>query len=166
MGLSTSIYKGYFSADTDEQRKSVTSSSLFWLSWNRCFVSGADMAFRAVFGQCAVDNADYAPHLKWMFATVVLRNVQMLAFSILRAQMRSWAYAGLSIANFLIGALLTIYFVVTLRQGVLGSLIASFITALLLAVAGRVLSSRDLRIDFSWHTILHLLVYGSPLIVS
>jgi O-antigen/teichoic acid export membrane protein len=166
MGLSTSIYKGYFSADTDKQRKSVTSSSLFWLLGTGVLFLALIWPFAPFLANVLLDNADYAPHLKWMFATVVLRNVQMLAFSILRAQKRSWAYAGLSIANFLIGALLTIYFVVTLRQGVLGSLIASFITALLLALVGLILSSRDLRVDFSWQTTRNLLVYGSPLIVS
>jgi O-antigen/teichoic acid export membrane protein len=82
----------------------------------------------------------------------------------LRFEFRPWFYTVISVGGILVNILLTIYYVLILKQGVLGALIASAIAYLLFFAITIIYVFRKYGIGFSFPISKRLLKYGFPLI--
>lgn len=166
VGLSTSIFKYYFSTDDLDQRKEAISTALFWLFGIGSLFLVIFWSLAPIFSLLLFGTEGYALYMRVMFFTLVFTLIQTIPFTLFRAQKKSWQYALFSVTSFAVGGALNIYFVAFAQLGVLGVLLASLITAIIFGVAGIFLCRREIVISFSLPIIRALLRYGLPLVPS
>jgi len=165
-GISYSIFKFYFKAENLEDKKSIVSSALFWLS-------GIGLLFIAVFwyfsipiAKLLMGAAGNAVYLQVMAITLVFTILQIIPLSIFRAQQKSSKYAILTISSFLVGMGLNIYFVVSLQLGVYGILLAGMLASLIFLGIGLYSCRNYIKPAFSWPVVTSMLRFGIPILPS
>lgn len=92
--------------------------------------------------------------------------LNLVPLSFLRAERRPAAYSALSFARAVLGSLMIIVFVVVLDMGILGVILGSLISAVVVAAAGVVVLVRARRIGVAWDRPLvrHMLAFSLPLV--
>jgi len=112
----------------------------------------------------------YAAYLRWCGSIVLVRIINNILLSKLRADEKSSRFTLVNVSKTLIMLCLTIYFLTTLKLGVLGILYASFIAeviALILMLPSVLLSFvRMERIKFDKETMRAGIKFGLPIALS
>ena len=96
--------------------------------------------------------------------TLIFSNIYSFLMDLLRFELRPWLYSVYSTGGGLINILLTIYFVLILKQGVYGALIASAIAYGVLFLFTCIYVFRKYGLGFSAKWIKDITKYGFPLI--
>jgi len=166
MGLSTSIFKFYYSDEEAESRRLIISTSLFWLVGIGVIVLIAALSLAHPLARVLLHTSAYAQHVRLLLAADAFTIVKIIPLCCFRARKQSAKYACFSLVEFLTTTALNILFVAYARMGILGILRASLITAIVFSVLGVVLCRADLTLSFSWARLKALLRYGLPLVPS
>lgn len=90
--------------------------------------------------------------------------IQQYPLQILKAHQLSLEYALWSIATFLIAAACNLYFIVVMKMGLTGMLIANSIGFGLVGVALSVRCLKEIRFNFDWYRLRPLLQFGLPML--
>lgn len=96
--------------------------------------------------------------------TIIFNSVYSFLYDLLRFEFRPWFYTVISVGGILLNILLTIYFVLVLRKGVYGALIASAIAYFFFFIITIIYVFRKYGMGFSFPISRRLLKYGIPLI--
>jgi O-antigen/teichoic acid export membrane protein len=104
--------------------------------------------------------------LSLAFLTGLLGMFEAVMLAKIRIRNQSARYAALSVAKFLLGALLNIYYIVVLRRGVEGLIIAGFILEALFASVYFFLLLPGLKFVFSLPVLKRMLKFGIPMVPS
>lgn len=106
----------------------------------------------------------FDPFMRIALLTAFLTLPFGLIQAVNRSRGQSGTHTGMQLASFALNTGITIYFVVTLRQGAYGSLKGNFGAALLLFPVALFLLVRNMRFDFSGEWLKRSLAFGLPLI--
>lgn len=162
LGLGSALFREVIYQESDEP--TVISTTLYFLLIEGTLLF-VPLALGAAFlSQMIFRTPDYAGMLRLIFLTALLHMLDALILAKLRIHNRSWLYAGLAVAKFLLAAGLNIFYLVVLRQGVEGLILAGLIHAVIFAIVSLVLLYRDLRPAFSLPILRRLLAFGVPLV--
>lgn len=161
-GLGSALFREVIYQESDES--TVMSTAFYFLLGESLLFFGVLIIFSLNISNLIFGTAEYAHLLKIIFLTRLLEVFKVIVLAKLRIREQSKLYATLSVLNFSIGALLNIYFIVNLRKGVEGLLIAGLITAGIFAVVSLMLIRRDLKPSFSISILNRMLHFGVPLI--
>jgi O-antigen/teichoic acid export membrane protein len=96
--------------------------------------------------------------------SIVFQSFHSFLFNLLRLEFRIWLYTILSTLNVLSSILLTIYFVLILKQGVWGAIIAQTISYGLIFIWTLFYVIKRYGYNYSWQWMKDILSYGFPLI--
>lgn len=101
----------------------------------------------------------------WLTALTLLFNcVYSFLQDLLRFELRPWLYTLVTSSSVLVHILITVYFVLILKQGVYGALLASSIAYGIFFLISCIYVFKRYGIGFSGKWAKSILVYGSPLI--
>lgn len=162
LGLGSAIFREVIYKSSDE--RVVQSTALYFLVGESILYFSIVIIFSHHLSCLIFDSPDYTNLLRLIFLTSLLNSVNIIVMARLRIREQSLLYSVLSIANFMVGAILNIYFIVVLKRGIEGLVTAGLILAAIFAVVYLVLLLHDLRLTFSMQILRRLLNFGVPLV--
>jgi O-antigen/teichoic acid export membrane protein len=162
-GTDSALSYFYYRKEFTEERPVMISSSL----WLRIFIAIIITALVFILSgtiSSLLFGKDLSLFLYITALTILFQAIQSFLFDLLRFEFRQWLYTIVSSAGILINILLTIYFVLILKQGVYGALMAAFISYGLFFIYTifYVFNRYGVRLSYSW--IKKIFSYGFPLI--
>lgn len=167
LGITAAMTRFYFDYDSDQDRGRVVSTVYITTAGVSVLVVGATIALATPLALLAFGSAGSYVKLLVVGAGAMGMGVLLDVFlTYLRIRRRPAWYLSLSTANLLLSVSLNLYFLIVLKQGVLGILYASFISKTVLAVptAIALLARVGVKLDLSMAR--RMLRYSLPLIPS
>jgi O-antigen/teichoic acid export membrane protein len=162
LGLGSAMFREVIYEGSEE--RDVESTTLYFLLGESAIFLGSMIVISSKLAILIFGTPDYAHLLRLMFLADFLEVVDVVLMAKLRARAQSSIYSLLSVVRFVTGISLNLYFIVVLRRGVEGLIIAGLISAALLATLSFILLARDLRPVFSLPILRRMLKFGIPLV--
>lgn len=164
MGLGSALLFFFSRHDTADGRQKVISTALIFLA-----ITGSVLVLALILGANSLSSllfqsSQYAFYFQVMFLTILFDTLVTIPMSVFQAREESKKYMLISLARFLVGAGLNIYFVVALQKGVLGILESGLITSIILCTFLLPVIVWRIKPGFSKSLIREMLAYGLPLI--
>ncbi len=122
--------------------------------------------FMAPFLSEFIFHEDYSLFIRITALAIMFTSSFSFLQELLRFEFRPWLYTFFSTASVVISILLNMYFILYLKQGVYGALMASLLTNLALFVSTLIYVFRRYGFHFSGKWFKDILKYGSPLITA
>ena len=164
MGLGSALFKSYFHYADEENRKTVVSTALIFLTGVSLCISLVLIAAASNFSALFFQSAAYTLYFQIIFLTLFFDAAIVIPLSVFRAREESKRYVLVSLTRVLLTIGLNIYFLVVLERGILGILESGLITAGLLyafLIPGII---RKTELRFSLPDLKAMLSFGLPLV--
>jgi O-antigen/teichoic acid export membrane protein len=162
LGLGSAFFREIIYEGSDE--RDVESTSLYFLLGESGLFLGILILLSPGLSNLIFGTADRAPLLRLVFLADWVGVVDVVFNARLRARTQSTLFSVFSVSRFAVGILLNLYYIVVLRQGVEGLIIAALIADTLFASLYFILLVRDLRPTFSIPILRRMLKFGIPLV--
>ena len=162
--LDGAVVRFYFDQQDEEERRNYLGSIWIFLLASTLGFSvlmsvGGDPVFRIVFRRIP-----FVPYIRLAIWTVALTSLSLIPLSLFRCRGQAGSYLILTACSAVLETLFTIYFVVILRRGVLGSLQGTLFRSLLLAAVSAFIMAKNIHWRFSWPKLKASLSYSLPLV--
>jgi O-antigen/teichoic acid export membrane protein len=164
MGLGSALFMSYFHYEDEENRKTVVSTALIFLTATSLCFTLVLMAAAGIFSSLFFHSTQYTFYFQIAFLTLFFDTAIIIPLSIFRAREESKRYVMVSLVRLLMSVGLNIYFIVVLEKGVLGILVSGLITAGLLyafLIPGII---KETKFRFSIADLKEMLSFGLPLV--
>jgi len=166
MGMGSAMFRFYYSAETEEDRREVVGSALVFST----LVAGA-VAIPIVIGGRAASSVmlrapDYSFFVQIAIVSFWVGTVAETCRTYLLVRQRSTFFVIASLVQLCVGLGLNIYFIAFRHLGVLGFLLSSLITNLLVSTALLIHTLSDTGFAVSIPKTRQMLVYGVPFVFS
>jgi len=166
MGLSSALFMSYFHYRDENDKKTVVSTALIFLTATSLFFSLILISVANNFSMIFFHSIQYTSYFRIIFLTLFFDTAIAISLSVFRAKEESKKYALVSVIRVLLAIGLNIYFIVVLKRGILGILESGLITTSLLyafLIPG-ILKNAGFR--FSISDLREMLNFGLPLIAG
>jgi O-antigen/teichoic acid export membrane protein len=163
MGLNSAIFKVVLH-DGEQDEHFLLSTAFYFLVIFSSVVVLSLSFFAHRIAALILGSPKYGNVLRIVFLTALLDVISLIPLVKLRIYEESVKYSLVNLSNFVLGLLLNVYFIVGLRQGVEGLVIASAIQSAIFAVFLFVIFIGDLRLTFSFSALRDMLDFGWPLV--
>lgn len=162
--ISGAIYRFYFEYNDEKDRNEVISSAVITIG---CF--GLFAIFLLSFAtrpmaKYILDSSNLYYFFIISFSSMWFQSLNHIGYNYLRANQQSLKFISLSFSKMVITIGLNIYFVCFLKIGVLGILISTLITAILMCFVLIVPLCLKIGLHFSPEKLKQMLKFGIPLI--
>lgn len=165
LGLGNAIYRYYYLADGDGDRRRVVSTAFVPVLVASVVVSALMIALSPVLADRIFHAARYARYLRIVFLGFAFNTVAEFGMTYLAVLQKSAAYSAINIVKFVIGALLNVWFIVGLRWGVEGILVSNLITNVAQGTLLCIWVIRRNGLGFSRPVLGQMVRYGYPLVL-
>lgn len=162
VGFGSALFREIIYKDTDEN--AAISTALYFLLALSSFIFLAISSFTQQLSLLIFQTPDYATLITLTLLTGLLSVVDMIALAKLRIHQKSKLFTGITVTKFIIGISLNIYYIVVLRMGVQGLVIAGLIQAVISAIIALVIIANNLRPRIAKDILRRLLIFGLPLV--
>lgn len=162
-GTDSALSYFYYRKEHIHQRSEMVSSTL----WIRIvFASAACIIVGLLSNKLSflIFGKDYSLFFILTGITLATQAIYSFFTDLIRFELRPWVYTTVSVINLLINISLNIYFILILRKGIWGAIMASVISYGLMAVITISYVFRRYSFKFSKEWASKILKYGSPLI--
>jgi O-antigen/teichoic acid export membrane protein len=164
--ISSSIYRFYFEYDSEKDRKQVISSAIITIGGiGACGVIAASL-FSYKLSDLILDNSELYYLFLISFISMWFQSINAVAFDYLRAKQQSTRFIIFSVGKLILALSLNIYTVCILKIGVLGILLSTLISSVVVSGILLVPILITIGFHFSKDKIVAMLKYGLPLIPS
>jgi len=151
------IYRG------EDERRAAGSALVLLVGQGVLLFGGLAIVAGPLAGLIFGTAAGYAGLLRLVFLTGLLGLVDIVFLALLRIRERAGTYAAAAIGRFALGALLNVLFIVVLRRGVEGLVVAGLLTAAIAAGVELVVLARAVGLAFDRQLVRRMLGFGAPL---
>ncbi len=132
IAISSAVYRFYFEYDDIYTRNQVISSAIIAIGFIGILALIPLALATKTMALYILDSSDLYYFFLVAFASMWFQSLNGIGYSYLRANQKSLKFVTLSFVKLIFGILLNIYFVCILKIGVLGVLIATLITSIML----------------------------------
>lgn len=163
LSLGTSVFRLYWDYNDEEHRKkflgtifvSIGVSALVWLGLIFLFRNTIDGIYNSI---------SFFPYFAFSMVTICITSFFDIPQKILMIKEKALTYVILSICFFVINSGLILYFVVWLKQGASGYLLATLIATVLFLPVYFFIAAKNLTFNFHYPYFKAALVYALPAI--
>ncbi len=165
-GLNTAFLQFYL-LESDARKKDKYFSSAFYVTIIIAVVLSLFIySFKASISKLLFHAAQYQDLMNLVILILTFDSLILLAKNILRAEERAFFYAFVSIFNVAINCILNIIFVVYLRNGVKGILIAYLLSSAATFLFLLPITLKHLSATISMELLKKMLIFGLPFLPS
>ena len=164
MGLGSALFRSYYDYDDEEKRRMVVSTTFFCILLISVVSAGILLPFSKQLAAIILKGDKYAKFIFLVVLNTCIGSLNGISFAVFRAKKESKKYAAISVLSFILGATLNIYFVVVLKQGVWGIIVAGFISGVISTIVLYSFIWRELKFIFNLEETNKLLSFGIPLV--
>jgi O-antigen/teichoic acid export membrane protein len=162
-GSDTALGYFYYRKEFSSQRRKMVSTSL-WIRIIFSLIAFVIIFFFSKNLSLLIFGRDYSLFIIITGLTIIFSSIYSFLFDLLRFEIRPWLYTIISTGVILIQILLNIYFVLILKEGVYGVLVANGIGYFIFFVITVIYVFKRYGIGLSGIWVKRILVYGFPLI--
>jgi O-antigen/teichoic acid export membrane protein len=162
LGMGSAAFREMGFVETDHDV--VAGTMTVFLAVESAVVVGALCLLSAWFSRIIFENEAHASLLRMVFVTAGLGIFHMVITTRLRVQERPGLYSTLVLLRLVTGASLCIFFVVVLKRGVEGLIVAGLIHEVAFAVLYIVLLFPAFRMGLKPQVLKRMLSFGAPLV--
>jgi len=164
--ISGAFFRFYFNYDNENDRNEVFSTALLSIAVVGLVAVGLLCLFTSQMAGLILDDAGLYYFFYISFASLWFRSLNNIGFSFLKANKRSIMFISLSLCRMVMAIGLNIYFVCVMQIGVLGILISTLLTSVVMALGFTLPLLLRVKLRFSRSKVVEMLRYGLPLIPS
>jgi O-antigen/teichoic acid export membrane protein len=164
MGMSSAIFKSYFHADNDYDKKTVTFTALTTVMIICLSILSVSLFCNTWISNIIVGSKDYGNLIALVICVTNLNVVLRIPFALLRAKEKSKAYMFWSLLKVLLSIFFSITLVVFMRRGVNGVFEGEAIALSIILMILFYYLVKDIHFRFSWKIAKEMLNYGIPLV--
>ena len=162
MGMSTAMFREVVYHDSDE--RTVISTTFNFLIIQSLVFFGVLAIFSPQISLLLFGEATHTYLLRLIFITNGLGVFGFVVLSTLQMREQAGRYSAVHVIRFAIGVALNILFIVVLRMGLEGLVLAGLGMSILSAIMFVALLWKDLRPRLSWPILKRMLRFGLPLV--
>ncbi|MFX0210416.1 MAG: lipopolysaccharide biosynthesis protein [Candidatus Hodarchaeota archaeon] len=162
LGLGSALFREVIYQGSDE--RIVQSTAFYFLIGESILFFSIVIIFSPHLSRLIFKSLNYAYLLRLIFLTGILNSLNIVIMAKFRIHGRSLLYSSLALARLVIGATITIYFIVVLKRGVEGLVTAGLILAAIFGFIYFLFLLKDFRLTFSMKVLRRLLNFGIPLV--
>lgn len=164
--ISGAVYRFYFEYQEEKDRNEVISSSMITIG---CFgllaLSFLSLATKQM-SRYILDSPELYYFFVISFASIWFQSLNSIGYNYLRANQKSLKFITLSFGKMVLSISLNIYFVCFLKIGVLGILISTLISSILMTIVLNIPLCFKTGMRYSAAKIKEMLKFGIPMIPS
>ena len=164
--LGTAIPKFYFDAPDDRTRRAVVWGAIVFTGVVSVLTFVGVILLRRLGAEILFGNEKYALALGLFSVTLLSQPVEGVGMSYMRLRKHSRMFLGFSVAKLLIQVALNLLLVVYLREGVLGVVLSTVGSSVLLGIGLAVYVAVQEPPAFEWHLTKRMVQYCWPLWLS
>ena len=164
--ISGAIYRFYFEYDDIKDRNEVISSSIITIGLFGLIAIFFLSFFAEAMAKYILDSPDLYHFFLISFATIWFESLNQIGYNYLRAKQQSLKFVVLSFCKLVIAISINVYLICFLGMGVLGILISSLITSIIMCFTLVVPLLFKIGCHYSFDKIKEMLKFGIPLIPS
>ena len=165
LGLANAIYRYYYQAPEGTERRRVVSTALLPVLGVSLAISVVLILLAPWLARDLFHDARFVRWLRIVFVGFGFNMVAEFGMTYLLVLQRSAVYSAITVAKFVVGAGLNIYFLVGLHWGVQGILISNLITNVALGSILLAYVIRATGLGFDGGTLRTMVAYGYPLVL-
>lgn len=165
LGLANAIYRFYYEAPEGEARKRVVSTALLPVLVVSYAISAGLFLLSPWLAREVFHDPRFTRYLQILFAGFGFNMVAEFGMTYLAMRFRSAAYSAITVAKFVVGALLNVLFLVGLGWGVEGILVSNLVTNVALGAALLVYLVRAGGLALDTGLLRRMVAYGYPLVL-
>jgi len=166
IAISSAVYRFYFENEDIDDRNQVISSAIIAIGCIGILALIPLVLTAKTMALYILDSSDYYYFFLVAFASMWFQSLNGIGYNYLRAKQQSLKFVVLSFAKLIFGILLNIYFVCILKIGVLGVLIATLITSIMMFGVLVVPLVFKIGLKFSADTLRKMAKFGFPILLS
>ncbi len=163
MGLGSAIFKVVL-YDKDKTEEVLLSTAFYFLVISSGVFILILYLLAPSIARLILDTPQYENLVRIVFFTAFLDIISIIPLARLRMHEESIKYSVVNIGKFVVGLLLTIYFIAGLKKGVEGLVIASAIQSGIFALVLVGILAKALRLTFSGSALWEMFSFGLPLV--
>lgn len=165
MGMQTTLFRFYIFDYTDEKnRKKLVSTILIFLNVTSILLIFILIYFSDNISSLLFSNIEYSFYLKIVFVATFFEINSHISLSLLRSQEKSKIFSIFTIIRLVIQISFILFFVVYLREGVVGALKGILISQIIFYVINLPVIIKNIDFSFSFKILKKALRFGIPLI--
>jgi O-antigen/teichoic acid export membrane protein len=166
VGMGSAIFRFYYAAETDPERREVVGSALLFSTLvagavGLAVILGADPISRAIFR-----GPGFSFYLRVAIVSFWVGTMAETCRNYLRVRQRSAFFVAAALVQLVVSLGLNIYFIAFRRMGVLGFLLSSLITNLLASAALLVHTLAETGFRISLPRTRAMLAFGAPFVLT
>jgi O-antigen/teichoic acid export membrane protein len=166
VAISSAFFRFYFEYDDEETRLEVLSTAAIALGGSGLVVLGGLAFANHLFAGVLLDDPGLGLYFQLAFAALWFQIVNNLFFGYLQAQRRSLAYVAFSLLRLLSAIGLNIYFVVVKGYGVLGIMLSTLVSGILVFLCLSVPIMWRIGLRFKRRHLSDMTRFGLPVILA
>jgi O-antigen/teichoic acid export membrane protein len=164
LGMDGALARFFYQEPDREARIRMVSSSLVFRLLVSVAVSATIAAFAAPLASHLIGSHDYEKYLRIGAITMPFTLLVMFANDVLRVTFQPLKFIALNFVQTVVATSLSVWFVIGMKQGVVGVLYGRLGADALCAGLGLILIRHALRPRFSRQSLRRMLAYGAPAI--
>lgn len=164
MGMSSAIFKSYFHANNNDDKKTVTFTALTMVVIICLPTLLALLFYNTMISNIVMGSEDYSNLIVLVVCMTGLNVVLTIPFALLRAKEKSKTYMFWSLLKVLLSILFSITLVVFMRRGVKGVFEGEAMAVSIILMFLFYYLVREINYKFSWKVARDMLSYGMPLV--
>ena len=164
LGMGSAIFWAYFRAESEEEKKKVVGTALFFQFFFPLVFTLVLIAVSPIFNKLIFQAGQPLHYLTIVFVTIFFQAGIAIPLAVLRAKEQSQKYVLLSLSNLILTITFSVLFVVFLRLGVLGVLLGSLIGSGLVYLASLPFVVRYAKLGISLPWLKGMLSFGLPMV--
>jgi O-antigen/teichoic acid export membrane protein len=166
MGISQSVVRYYYEYPDEERRQQVVSVALITV-W---VVSGAALIPLLIFSKdistLVFKTSDNFAFFNIVFISLLLNMSNDIPMTLLRIKQKSVLYVVISTCRLIVNLSLNILFIAYYQMGIMGVLLSSLISSVLIGLFLMIYTLRRMKLSYSFEVARSMIGYSFPLIGS
>lgn len=164
--IASAIYRFYFEYEDLEEKQEVIGSALIGIAGIGIIVLFVLSLFARKISAIVLNSAELYYYFIISFTSMWINSLNSVGLDYLRATYQSIRFVVLSIGRLIISIFLNIYFICFLKMGVIGILLSTLITSVLVFCILVVPLSMKIKLRFSTKKLRQMIKFGFPLVPS
>lgn len=166
MGLANSALRFYYDYDNEQDSNEVISTALIFGLSASLVGFGSLIFFSDTAANLILGSSEYSKYFTTVFIGMMFFSGIELPLIFLRAQQKSVKFVTVNLVRLGLQLSLNILFVIILEMGVMGVLLASASSSIIISFYLIVVTFRETGVRFSMHKLNQMVKFGYPLILD
>ena len=162
LGLGSAIFKSIL-YNKEADKKTIISTSFYFLTATSFFILAVLFFNSGLLSKIILNSLDYSGFFKIILLSIFFNTISVIPLAYLRIEDASLKFSILIFCKFTLQLLLNIFFVIILKKGIAGVIIAELLASFSFSVVLVGLLFKNLRLVFSKNELKDMLGFGLPL---